>query len=440
MQSTTGTTSKTSGFTTAEAPREEDLYKCVHCGFCLNACPTYLATGLESESPRGRLAMMKAVHEGRLEIGPAVIPSWELCLQCRACEDACPSNVPYGSLMESVRLEIKTVGQRPRHARFARRVGFGILLQRPRLLRALATSIKLYQRSGMRRVVRAIGILRLLPGDQVVLEAYLPELRTKFFAASNQTATPPASERKAKVALLAGCVMPLMHGPTMEAAMRVLRRNGIEVIVPAGQACCGALNVHAGERETAREMARRNIDSFLELDIDAVITASGGCGTQMKDYGELLAGDPDYAEKAERLAGMTRDIHEYLVEVGFKPPQGFLDMTVTYQDACHLAHTQKITDQPRQLLNSIPGLKLVELPESSVCCGAGGTYALTSPEMSGYLRDRKVENVESTGAMVVASGNPGCVLQMSKGLEARGSSTQVKYVIDLLDEAYSREK
>ena len=292
----------------------------------------------------------------------------------------------------------------------------------------------------MRRVVRAIGILRLLPGDQVVLEAYLPELRTKFFAASNQTATPPASERKAKVALLAGCVMPIMHGPTMEAAMRVLRRNGIEVIVPAGQACCGALNVHAGERETAREMARRNIDSFLELDIDAVITASGGCGTQMKDYGELLAGDPDYAEKAERLAGMTRDIHEYLVEVGFKPPQGFLDMTVTYQDACHLAHTQKITDQPRQLLNSIPGLKLVELPESSVCCGAGGTYALTSPEMSGYLRDRKVENVESTGAMVVASGNPGCVLQMSKGLEARGSSTQVKYVIDLLDEAYSREK
>ncbi len=305
MQSPAGATSTRSGFTTAEAPREEDLYKCVHCGFCLNACPTYLATGLESESPRGRIAMMKAVNEGRLEIGPSVIPSWELCLQCRACEDACPSNVPFGRLMESVRLEIKPAARRPRHARFARRVGFGILLQRPRLLRAYATGIKLYQRSGIRSVVRATGILRLLPGNQVALDRYLPELRTKFFAASNQTATPLASERKAKVALLAGCVMPLMHGPTMEAAMRVLRRNGIEVIVPQGQACCGALNVHAGERETAREMARRNIDSFLDLDIDAVITASGGCGTQMKDYGELLAGVRDYAVKAVRLAGMT---------------------------------------------------------------------------------------------------------------------------------------
>lgn len=424
------------GFAGPDAPLEIDLYRCVHCGFCLNVCPTYLETGLETESPRGRIALMKAVYEGRLEAGPAVMPHWDLCLQCRACEVACPSGVPYGRLMEATRASVGPAAGRSLTRRIAQRIGFRWLLPRPRLLRLFVTALRLYQRTGVRRLVRASRFMRLLPGDLERLDGYQPDLSGKFFVASGQRATALRGEPRARVALLSGCVMPLIHGAAMEAAMRVLARNGIDVIVPAAQGCCGALNVHAGERESARAMARRNIDSFLDAGVDAVVVASAGCGSTMKEYGELLSSDPEYAEKADKLAGMTRDIHEFLVETGFAPPESALDLTVTYQDACHLAHAQRITDAPRELLRAIPGVKLVEMPESSVCCGAGGTYSLTEGEMSAALQARKVANVESTGAAVVASGNPGCVLQMHKGLEATGSDVRVRYVIELLDEAY----
>ena len=218
--------------------------------------------------------------------------------------------------------------------------------------------------------------------------------------------------------------------------MRVLARNGAQVVVPPSQGCCGALNTHAGERESARSMARRNIDAFLAAGVDAIVVASAGCSAAMKEYDHLLGEDPEYRAKAEQVASMTRDIHEFLVESGFDPPEGRLDLTVTYQDACHLTHAQRITDAPRRLLESIPGLQLVEMQESAVCCGAGGTYAITEGEMSRRLQRRKVENIESTGAAVVASGNPGCVLQIQTGLESTGSTTRVRYVIDLLDEAY----
>ncbi len=426
------------GFSDTDALSEKDLYKCVHCGFCLNVCPTYLATGLESESPRGRIALMKAVNEGRLGMTPSVISHWEMCIQCRACEPACPSNVPYGRLIEATRVQINRVVKRPWHVRLGRRIGFRILLQRPSLLRLYGRATRLYQRTGLRRMAHATGFLRLIPGDAVSADKYLPDLKTPFFSARNQTVIPLPSERKAKVALLSGCAMSIMHGPTMEAAMRVLRRNGIEVVVPSGQGCCGALNVHAGERDSAQNMARRNIDTFLDSGFEAVITASGGCGAAMKDYSELLENDPEYAEKASVFSAMTRDIHEYLVEKGFAPPSGALDMRVTYQDACHLAHPQGIASAPRQILAAIPGIELVELPESSVCCGAGGTYSIFQKDMSQTLQNRKIDNIERTGATVVASGNPGCVLQIQNGLESRGASIGVKYVVDLLDEAYSK--
>lgn len=428
------------GFTGPDAPREDDLYKCVHCGFCLNVCPTYLETGLEAESPRGRIALMKAVHEGRLEIGPLVTPHWDLCLQCRACEVACPSGVPYGQLMEATRAVVLPRMKRPLTARLARRIGFRWLLPHPVLLRLFATSLRLYRRTGLRKVVRASRMLRLLPGNAEALDANLPELDAAFFVAKGQTATPWRGEPRARVALLSGCVMPLIHGPTMEAAMRVLARNGVAVVVPQGQGCCGALNAHAGERDTARTMARKNIDAFLTAGVDAIVVASAGCGSTMKEYDQLLGGDPEYREKAERVAKMTKDIHEFLVDLGVEPPKASLDITATYQDACHLAHGQRITEAPRQLLKAIPGLKLVEMPESAVCCGAGGTYSITEQEMSGWLQKRKVANVEKTGAAVVASGNPGCVIQMQMGLDAKGSSTQVRYVVDLLDEAYRAER
>jgi Fe-S oxidoreductase len=427
------------GFKSPFGPTEEDMYKCVHCGFCLNACPTYLVTGLEAESPRGRIALMKGVNEGRLEVNAQVIPHWEQCIQCRACEVACPSNVPYGRMMEGARVELNLTVKRPIHVRIARYVGFKWLLPHPKLLRSFARLIKLYRRTGLRKFTRATKLIDILPGNQRMLDDYLPPLDTPFFAAKNQTATPVTRQPRARVALLGGCVMALTNGPTMEATMRVLKRNGVEVIVPEGQACCGALNVHAGERESAREMARKNIDVFLNADVDAVITASGGCGTQMKEYGDLLADDAEYTEKSEQLAGMTRDIHEYLIDLGIDPPKGELDVQVTYQDACHLINTQGISAQPREILTSIPGLKLLEMKEPGVCCGAGGIFSVTQPEMSGFLRDRKVGNVMDAGCDVVASGNPGCVMQMENGLRDAKSNVEVKYVVDLLDEAYSKE-
>lgn len=429
-----------SNFPGLDGPLEQDIYSCVHCGFCLNACPTYLETGLETESPRGRIALMRAICEGRLDINDTVTPHWELCLQCRACEIACPSNVRYGRMMEATRAAMEPKTKRPWHVRVARKAGFHWLLPHPRSLRLVATAIRVYQQSGLRKLARGSGLMKLVPGNSEYLDDYLPRLERPFFSANGQRRTPATGVTKARVALLSGCVMPIMHGPTMEATMRVLARNGVEVIVPESQACCGALNLHAGERESARAMARRNIDAFLDAGVDAIVVASAGCGSTMKEYHDLLAHDPAYREKAEKVSEMTKDIHEYLVDVAFEPPKASLDITVTYQDACHLAHAQRITDPPRRILQSIPGLKLVEMEESSVCCGAGGTYSITEQEMSAYLKQRKVRNAQATGASVVTSGNPGCVLQMQKGLETAGSDVQVRYVIDLLDEAYRRNQ
>lgn len=427
------------GFFGPDAPSDEDLYKCVHCGFCLNACPTYLETGLEMESPRGRLTLMKGVSEGRLAMTETVVGHWDLCLQCRACEVACPSGVPYGRLMEATRAQVESQFKRPFKERLGRKVGYNSVLTSPTRLRWVGRAAKLYRKSGAQSVARKTGLLGILPGDSEHLDESLPELSDRFFLADGRV-VPAKGERRAKVALLAGCVMTLTHAPALDATVRVLSRNGVEVHVSAGQGCCGALNAHAGELESARKMARRNIDSFLTALPDAVIVASAGCGSTMKEYAELLHHDPVYREKAEHVASLTRDIHEFLVELGMRKPQASLDYTVTYQDACHLANAQRITSAPREVLDAIPGLKRVEMPESAVCCGSAGTYSITQKEMSRRLGDRKAANIGTTGAQIVATGNPGCALQMTSALKRSGSGTRVKYVVELLDEAYSKER
>lgn len=421
------------GFTGPYAPRAEDMYKCVHCGFCLQVCPTYLETGLEAESPRGRIALMKAVHERRTAITPSIVGHWDLCLQCRACEVACPSGVPFGRLMEATRAATGPVIGRGWKQRTARSLGFNRVLTSSRRLNAAGAVLRLYQRSGLQKVARGSGALKVLPGGS--LESSLPKLSDRFFAARGQVihATPP---RRARVALLAGCVMRLMHAPTMEAATRVLARNGVEVLVPEGQGCCGALNAHAGERDTAREMARRNIDAFLKEEVDAIVVAAAGCGSTMKEYSELLGDDPEYREKAAEVAALTKDIHEFLVGLPFEPPRGRVEARVTYQDSCHLGLAQRITGPPRALLRAIPGLEFVEMPEAEVCCGSGGTYALLQQEMSVRLGRRKARQIERTGADIAATANPGCVMQMQQSLERAGSAATARYVIDLLDEAY----
>lgn len=426
------------GFTGPDAPRDEDLYKCVHCGFCLNACPTYLETGLEMESPRGRIALMKGVAEGRLAMTESVVGHWDLCLQCRACEVACPSGVPYGRLMEATRSQVEENFKRPLRERIGRNVGYNNLLTSPTRLRWVGRAAKLYRKSGAQFVARKTGLLGALPGDQEYLDESLPELSKNFFVADGQVIT-AEGERRAKVAMLAGCVMTLTHAPALEAAVRVLSRNGVEVHLSANQGCCGALNAHAGELESARKMARKNIDSFLTAMPDAVIVASAGCGSTMKEYAELLHDDPAYLEKAEHVSRLTKDIHEFLIELGLQAPKVSLDYTVTYQDACHLANAQRITAAPRQVLDSIPGLKRVEMPEATVCCGSAGTYSISQKEMSQRLGNRKAANIQTTGAQIVATGNPGCALQMNSALKRADANIKVRYVIEILDEAYSKE-
>jgi glycolate oxidase iron-sulfur subunit len=432
------------GFSGPHAPQESDLYKCVHCGFCLQACPTYLETGLEAESPRGRIALMKAVNEGRLEMTPTVVGHWDLCLQCRACELSCPSGVEYGKLMEATRAQVGQHTKRSITERTARSIGYRTLLPSPVKLRMAGTALKLYKKTGARAIARGTGLLKLLPGDAVMADEYLPELSKNFFKAKGQVFA-AKGVRKAKVAMLAGCVMALTHAETLEAAVRVLTRNGLEVHLTAGQGCCGALNNDAGELDSAIKMAKKNVDSFLSMNPDAIVSASAGCGATMKDYEELLGGEAEYADKARQVAALTRDIHELLVEYEFEAPTGKLDVTVTYQDPCHLLNGQRISDAPRQVLSSIPGLKLIELGEPAVCCGSAGTYSITQREMSAQLGNRKARNVIATGAEIVATANPGCALQLGFALkqiankDSADAAVKVRYVVDLLDEAYALE-
>ena len=407
-------------------------------GSVFEACPTYVETGLETESPRGRIALMKAVNEGRIEITPGVIRHWDLCIQCRACEVVCPSGVPYGRLIEATMAQVerkRKVG--PIH-RLVSEVSLKQVLIHQKRLSLLVGALRLYQRSGLQRALRKTGLLRLVSGTLADLEHSLPSIPSTSFRARGQV-IPARGRQRARVALLSGCVMPLMNGPQMNAVTRVLARNGCEVVIPKGQVCCGAINTHVGDLDTARRLARRNIDVFLEGGADAIVVASAGCSVRMKEYDHLLRDDAEYADSARRFSEMVKDVHEFLVELPFEPPKASLKYTVTYQDPCHLSNPQGITTQPRELLRSIPGVQFVELSDASKCCGAGGTYTITEREFSLKILDSKMRAVKDSGAEIIATANPGCVLQLQYGAYIEGLPIEVRYVTDLLDEAYRLE-
>jgi glycolate oxidase iron-sulfur subunit len=309
------------------------------------------------------------------------------------------------------------------------------LLPHQNRLGVLISLLRLYQRFGVENLVRKTKILRIFSKTIVELEQSMPRLTGSYFKARGQV-IPATGEKRARVALLSGCVMPLLHGPQMESVVRVLTRNGCEVVVSSGQSCCGAINTHAGDLETARKMARRNIDVFNADDVDAVVNASAGCGTRMKEYPHLLKNDPGYSKKAEQFSLKVKDIHEFLVELPFIPPTGKLNQLITYQDSCHLSHSQSITEAPRIILRSIPGLELSEMENSTRCCGAGGTYAITQHEMSLRLLDSKMEDATGTGAETIATANPGCVIQLQYGTRRTGLNADVRYVVELLDQSY----
>ena len=374
---------------------------------------------------------MKAVNERRIELTPEVTRHWDLCLECRACEVACPSGVPYGTIMMATRAEMRERVKRPFRERFAREVGFNRLLARPKLMRAFGKMTRFYQSSGMRTLTKRLGVMKVLPSRYRYLDEAMPPLEPGFFVPDGRVMK-PMGRIKARVALLSGCAMSMMHASTMDATVRVLVHNGFEVHVPAGQGCCGSLNMYAGERPTGLEMAAKNVDALLSVDPDVVVTSSAGCGSTMKEYGEFLPHIPG----AEELAEKTRDVHELLVEYGFQDPTGSVDAKVVFQDPCHLLSTQRISEAPRKILEAILGVELVEMQEPSVCCGSAGSYAISQREMSMRLGNRKARNVVASGATVMATANPGCALQLTNALERAGSGVQVRYVVDLLDEAY----
>lgn len=436
------------GFSGLDAPAAADLYRCVHCGLCLSSCPTYSVLRVETESPRGRIALMRAVHEGRVGISERIAGHWELCLQCRACEAVCPSGVPYGRIMEYSRAQVLAQGKQGAGLRRIDRLLLRAALPHPRRLRFGARLLRLYQRSGLRRLARASGLLARWAPALAEMERQLPDLDRRFFSPSRQVypaQSRPAAEPAAAagkpltVGLLAGCVMPLMQGGTMRAAVRVLTRNGCNVLVPPRQGCCGALNLHAGDLPRARQMARRNIDLFLAAGVDCIVTASAGCGSNMKEYGELLKNDPAYAEPARRFGALTKDITEFLDELPLTPPTGRIARRVTYQDPCHLAHAQRIAAAPRRLLQAIPGLELAEMAQATMCCGGAGVYAMTQPATADKILAAKLENIGQAGAEQVVTANPGCMLQLARGLAESGgpaAARPVVHLVDLLDESY----
>jgi len=414
----------------------EGVNQCVHCGLCLAYCPTFSVLGTEMDSPRGRIFLVKSLAEGRISLSDSTVRHLSLCLDCRACETVCPAGVPYGQLIEAAKAEIER--QRPGGPvrRIFRWLNFGLLLGHPRLLALAASAARLYQASGLQRLARRSGLIRRLPGTLSAWDALLPTVPSKAERAAPPRLTPAEGPRRARVALLTGCVQSVVFGAHNRATARVLAKNGCDVVVPDGQGCCGALNAHGGDHARALAMARSTIDTFEAAGVEAVIVNTSGCGAHMKAYGHLLADDPAYAARAKRFAASVQDLAEFLAREPLRGPLSPVPLTCTYHDPCHVVHGQKIKSEPRQLLAQIPGLRLVELAESDWCCGSAGIYNLTQPEMATRLLHRKVGHVLATQAEAVVTANPGCILQIQAGLSAHDAKVNVLHLVEILDRAY----
>jgi glycolate oxidase iron-sulfur subunit len=422
----------------SDAPTEPDLLRCVHCGLCLNACPTYRDLRVEMDSPRGRIYQMLQVHNGA-PITDSYREHIDLCLACRGCETACPSGVEYGRLVEAARADIEQRTRRPFASRLLRWFVFERLLPSRAMLRIAGLKMYVYQRSGLQKAVRSSGILKVM-GRLGEIEPLAPPVERPFFFRNIGRVFPAQGERKYRVAFLAGCIANVSFARLNEATVRVLQANGCEVAIPVSQTCCGALHVHAGLREPARKLARQNIDALLDSakdpGFDAILTNAGGCGSTLKEYDELLEHDAAYAERARRFVGLMKDVNEFLASIELNPRMGEVRATVTYQDSCHLAHGQKIRSAPRQLLARVPGLTVKEMRLSDLCCGSAGIYNVLHTDMSLRLLANKMENVNSSGAERIATANPGCMLQLRAGVELHGHGQPVSHVIEILDEAY----
>ena len=424
-------------FTAPDIPPADVFNRCVRCGLCLPTCPTYVETLVETSGPRGRIALIKAVAEGRLELtSPGFVHQMSECLDCRACEAVCPSGVEYGRLLEPARTQVQraTAARQPWHVRALRWFLLDRVFSNMALLRFVATLLRVSQKLGLQSFARTTGLLRLLQLEES--EKLSPRISDRFFVARDQRWT-AEGKRKATAFMHAGCVMHVAFANVDEATVRMLQKAGCDVIAPSGQGCCGAINIHAGEMDRGRELAKRNIAAFERSEADVYIINAAGCGSTLKEYGHLFSEDPEWAERAVAFSARVRDVTEWLDEIGLPPGMGALERTVTYQDPCHLVHAQRIAGAPRRLLAKIPGLRLREMPESSLCCGSAGIYNLTQPDMAERLQKRKVANIMRVTPEIVVTANPGCAMQMAAGLRAAGAEITIKHVVEMLDEAYA---
>ncbi|PYT79244.1 MAG: glycolate oxidase iron-sulfur subunit [Acidobacteria bacterium] len=418
-----------SAFDTRHPPSLAIIDKCVHCGFCLPVCPTYALWNQEMDSPRGRIYLMKLASEGSAEINAKWVSHFDTCLGCMACMTACPSGVDYGKLIEATRAQIERNFTRPaaekrhRHFLFER-------FTRPERLHRLRTPLLAYQKSGLQAFVRALRLTKLLPKKWRAMEALLPKL-------APQEAVPEVTRamgtKRRRVGLLLGCVQREFFSHVNAATARVLAAEGCEVIAPQAQPCCGALLVHAGEESAALDLAKRTMDAFEQANVETIITNAAGCGSNVKEYGHLLRDDPDYAERAKAFSSKCKDITEVLAELEPRTRRHPLKLRVAFHDSCHLQHAQGVRSQPRALLSSIPGLELTEIPESAICCGSAGIYNLVQPDAANALGDRKANLISQLKPNIVATGNPGCILQLQAALARRHQKTPVVHTIQLLD-------
>ena len=428
------------GFDGNHPPDPKLIDSCVHCGFCLSTCPSYRILGKEMDSPRGRIYLMDAINEGEIALNTATVEHFDSCLGCLACVSTCPSGVQYDKLISATRHQVERNYNRSLPDKLVRQLIFS-LFPNPDLLRILLFPLLVYQKLGISKVLQATGLIKAISPRLAAMESILPEITLKSFQDNLPDIIPAKGEKRYRVGVILGCVQRLFFSGVNEATVRVLTANGCEVVIPKSQGCCAALPEHQGQTEQAKTLARQMIDSFADTNVDFVIINAAGCGHTLKEYGHILADDPEYAEKAKAFAAKVKDSQEFLVNVGLTAklsPLTDKNLTLVYQDACHLLHGQKISVQPRQLLKQIPGVTLKEPIDAALCCGSAGVYNMLQPEVAEELGKQKAENLINTGADLIASPNPGCSLQISKYLQ--GKTVSVMHPMELLDYAIRGDK
>jgi glycolate oxidase iron-sulfur subunit len=423
-----------SAFDQQDRPSLDIINDCVHCGFCLPACPTYVETHNELDSPRGRIHLIKNAVEGKIPLDDSLVKHLDLCLGCLACETACPSGVKYSSLIETSRSQIERRYNRNSFDKIIRSIIFSIFPYTLRL-KLLSPFLLAYKYLGFKYFLNKTGLVEKLPSGIRNFIKLTPDIKASEFFSGLPKFVKSKNDKIYNVILLKGCVQSVFFPNVNKSTVNVLSKLGCDIEIPKKQGCCGALSLHSGRMEEARAFAKKLIDEFSKHDYDTIIVNSAGCGSSMKEYAILLIDDPEYRDKAKEFSSKTKDIIEFLDEIGFEADLNEINKKVTYQDACHIAHGQRITSEPRQLIKQIPGIQFAELSESDMCCGSAGIYNLVQPEMSEKLLKRKVLNIKEIKPDILVAGNPGCLLQITSGLNKEGINIETAHPIELIDEA-----